>query len=225
MASLLKPKEIITTHNASGASRAAVLGFVVVIVDVIDMSTSLEAALEKGAKIILGASPDKTRAPVKVNPFNIGLEAARQARKLDNEIIIISEPRWGSDNDRLGNCNKLIEGIQEGRGKIVDILPNIGAEVGNMTDFKDKIVVCVSDTGGVAFDAAWQIHQDILTGTIARTLNAKGREPAQLAAQRAIDLAQDRSIALVAASANSLEDVLAANYIAQLIIEKGYLNT
>ncbi|MGI6226373.1 MAG: hypothetical protein ACOYJ1_08980 [Peptococcales bacterium] len=223
MVKLAGHKEVITTYNASGAARAASLGFIVVIVDIIDMSTSLEAALEQGALFVFGASPDNSKVPVEVNPFRIGLVAGEKAKELGTEIIIITEPRYGSESARINNCQKFINGVQKTGGVIGEILPNIGAEIGKMADFKGKIVVCISATGGVAFDAAWQFHHDILTGTIARTLSHKGKETAELAAKRAIDLAQGRNIAVVASSSNSLEDVLGANYIAQTIINMGYL--
>ncbi|KJS82737.1 MAG: hypothetical protein JM58_14240 [Peptococcaceae bacterium BICA1-8] len=225
MEKLQQAKEVITTFNASGALRAASQDFVVVIVDVIDMSTSIEAALEKGAIFVLGASPDISKVPVYVNPYKIGLAAGSKAKDLGSKVIIITEPRWGEKWERENNCQKLISGINDGGGQVEEILPNIGAEVGKMLDFKDKVVVCVSDTGGVAFDAAWQMKKDILTGTIARTMTTKGKETALLAAKRAINLAKDRNIAIVAASANSLEDVLGASFIAQTIIELGYLNS
>lgn len=224
MGKLSKPKEVITTYNASGAARAANLGFVVVIVDVIDMSTSLEAALENGALLVLGASPDNIKLPIMLDPFQIGKEAGRRAKEAGSELIIITEPRSGSERERINNCQKLISGVHDVEGVISKFLPNIGAEVGKMADFEGKIVVCISATGGVAFDAAWQFHHDVITGTIARTIKTKGKEPAQLAAKRAINLAQGRNIAVVAASANSLEDILGANYITQTIVEMGYLN-
>ena len=77
---------------------------------------------------------------------------------------------------------------------------------------------------GVAFDAAWQYQQDVVTGTIARTINLKGIQPAVIAAQRAIELARGRGIAVIAASSNSQEDILGANLIGQAIIDAGYLN-
>ena len=125
----------------------------------------------------------------------------------------------------LNNCQQLKRGIEASGSTISKLIPNIGAETAKMADFKDKIVICVSATGGVAFDAAFQVHQDVITGTIARTIKARGKEPAIRAAKRAIELAQGRNIAVVAASSNSLEDVLGANFIAQTIIETGYLNT
>ena len=78
MEKLSPARELIISFNATGAVRAARLGFVPVIVDVVDMSTSLEAALQQGAAFILGASPDKTRAPVQVNPYKIGLFAGKK---------------------------------------------------------------------------------------------------------------------------------------------------
>ncbi|MDN5324193.1 MAG: hypothetical protein PWQ67_2647 [Clostridia bacterium] len=224
MEKLLKGKEVITTFNASGAVRAATLGYVVLIVDIIDMSTSLEAALQKGAALVLGASPDVTKAPVKVNPYKIGFWGGTKSKELNTSIVILSEPRWGKKKERINNCSKVIEGIKDAGGKIEDIIPNLGAEVGKVTDFDKKIVICVSDTGGVAFDAAWQIHQEVTVGTIARTLTTKGKESAHLAAQRVVELANGKNIAVVAASSNSLEDILGANYITQTIIEMGYLN-
>jgi hypothetical protein len=51
---------------------------VVVIVDIIDMSTTLEAALEAGARKVYGASPDGVIVPVDVKPEVIGLEAGEK---------------------------------------------------------------------------------------------------------------------------------------------------
>ncbi|WP_198142388.1 hypothetical protein [Syntrophaceticus schinkii] len=47
---------ITVTTDASGAYHAACSGQVVVIVDVIDMSTTLEVAIQEGAALVLGAS-------------------------------------------------------------------------------------------------------------------------------------------------------------------------
>ncbi|MGI6552813.1 MAG: hypothetical protein ACOX37_07210 [Bacillota bacterium] len=49
-----------------------------VIVDIIDMSTTLEAALEAGARKVYGASPDGVIVPVDVKPEVIGLEAGKK---------------------------------------------------------------------------------------------------------------------------------------------------
>lgn len=217
-------REVTVGFNASGAARAASQGYVVLIVDVIDMSTSLEAALDGGAAFIFGASPDKTKAPVQVNPFRIGYIAGQKAQELESEVVIITEPRWGTKTQRSNNCTNVLRGIKDAGACVLDIVPNLGAEVIKTIDFQNKIVVCVSDTGGVAYDAAFQFHEKVITGTIARTPKMKGNQPALKAVQRAIDLAQGENIAVIAASSNSLEDVLGANYICQMIINLGYLN-
>ena len=188
------------------------------------MSTSLEAALDGGAAFIFGASPDKTKAPVQVNPFRIGYIAGQKAQELESEVVIITEPRWGTKTQRSNNCTNVLRGIKDAGASVLDIVPNLGAEVIKTIDFQNKIVVCVSDTGGVAYDAAFQFHEKVITGTIARTPKMKGNQPALKAVQRAIDLAQGENIAVIAASSNSLEDVLGANYICQMIINLGYLN-
>jgi hypothetical protein len=213
-------KTIVTT-DASGAQQSARQGLVVVVVDVIDMSTSLESALDAGAYAVLGASPDFTRAPVKVAPELIGEEAARLSKESGEGIIIISEPRVGTDEERLARCQKLIKGIETGKGSIEAVLPNLGAETAKMADIHGRVVVAVTDTGGVAYDAAYQESKWVTVGTVARSLKQRGVQPAMTAARRAIDLArtnQAEGIAVVAASRNSMEDILAAQFIANLIM-------
>jgi hypothetical protein len=72
----------------------------------------------------------------------------------------------------------------------------------------------------VAFDAAFQESRRLTVGTVARTLKQKGMEPALTAVSRARKMLQetDQGIAVVAASRNSLEDVLAAQFIANLFL-------
>ncbi|MGE5381470.1 MAG: hypothetical protein ACM3NT_10450 [Methylocystaceae bacterium] len=209
---------IVTLTDASGAYWAAEQGMLVIVVDVIDMSTTLEAALEAGAKVILGASPDFSRAPVTLDPYKIGLQAAAQANNLETSIVVISEPRVGSEDDRARRCLKLLEGIQIGGGRLDGIFPNLGAETPRLIDLKDRVVIAATDTGGVAFDAAFQIAPERVTvGTIARTLGKKGRQPVEACLQRTHQMFKETGasgIAVVAASRNSLEDILAANYIA-----------
>lgn len=208
------------TTDASGAVSAAKQGLAVMIVDVIDMSTTLESALDAGAVKVFGASPDFTRAPVKVDPERIGRIAARTALAEGVGIIVVSEPRTGGDEERLQRCQKLMEGLNS-EGVIIEaIVPNLGAETPLLTDFENRVVVAVTDTGGVAFDAAYQITDKVVTGTIARTLRQKGTAPATTAALRALTLMEHApGIAVVAASRNSQEDILAARYILELIKE------
>ncbi len=217
---MVKSKRIIVSSDASGAVQAAREGMLLIIVDVIDMSTTLESALDAGAAAILGCSPDFTRAPVKVAPEEIGQEASRLAREKGRGIILVAEPRVGSEEERRGRCQRVISGIEKEGGLIEAVVPNIGAETPRLVDMKDRVVVAVTDTGGVAFDAAFQESRRLTIGTVARTLKQKGMEPALTAVSRARKMLQetDQGIAVVAASRNSLEDVLAAQFIANLFL-------
>ena len=78
-------KSIIVTTDASGARQAVRENLLAMIVDVIDMSTTLESALDAGAYAVLGCSPDYSRAPVPLDPHKIGQEAARLARETGQE--------------------------------------------------------------------------------------------------------------------------------------------
>ena len=118
------------------------------VVDVIDMSTTLESALDAGALRVFGASPDFTRAPVKVDPERIGRIAARAALADGVGVIVVSEPRAGGDEERLQRCQKLMEGLNS-EGVIIEaVVPNLGAETPKLTRFENRVVVAVTDTGG-----------------------------------------------------------------------------
>jgi len=217
-----KLPRIIVSSDASGAQEAAKAGMLVMIVDVIDMSTSLESSLDAGAYAVLGASPDFTRAPVKVSPEEIGKKAAHLAREAGNGIILIAEPRVGSDEERIARCQKIIKGIEKEKGFIEAVLPNIGAETPKLATMKGRVVVAISDTGGVAYDAAFVESPRVITGTIARTLNQKGMQPALTAVKRIMQTIEerDKGVAIIAASRNSMEDVLAAQFIANLLLQE-----
>ncbi|MEN6350536.1 MAG: hypothetical protein ABFD08_14215 [Syntrophomonas sp.] len=216
-------KRIIVSSDASGARQAALEGMLVMIVDVIDMSTTLESALDAGAFAVLGCSPDFTRAPVKVDQERIGREAVSLARQNGSGIVIVTEPRVGSDEERLARCRKLVRGIESGRGAIEAVIPNLGAETPKITEMKNRVVVAVTDTGGVAFDAAYVESSLVTIGTVARTRSRKGMEPALTAVRRArLMLAENpdnNGVAIVAASRNSMEDILAAQFIANLMLK------
>ena len=217
-----KLPRVILTSNASGAQQAAREGMLVMIVDIIDMSTSLESAIDAGALAVFGASPDLTRAPVETDPEKIGQEAGRLAREYNTNIILIAEPRAGNDKERLDRCRKVIRGIEKEQAVIEKILPNLGAEIYKLADFEQRVAVAVSDTGGVAYDAAFLFTRQVFTGTIARSMSKKGMEPAWAAVERIRQnyIESDAGIAIVAASSNSQEDILAAKFIHDLLITK-----
>lgn len=215
-------KRIVISSDASGARQAALEGMLVMIVDVIDMSTTLESALDAGAYAVLGCSPDFTRAPVKVAQELIAKEACRLARESGRGIILAAEPRAGSDEERLARCQKFIKGIESERGMIEAVIPNLGAETPKLAEMKNRIVVAVTDTGGVAFNAAYVESRLVTVGTVARTLGQKGMQPALTAARRAREMLKDsdsNGIAVIAASRNSMEDILAAQFIANLMLK------
>ncbi len=213
---------VILTANASGAAWAARQGLVVVVVDVVDMSTSLEAALDEGAAAVFGASPDAASPPVAVDPGGVGRLAGERARKLGTGVVVIAEPRTGTGEQRKAGIQKMLGGIAAAGAKLEAVVPNLGASVAELADFKERVVVAATGSGGVAFDAALTAGAPVvLTGTVARTRHKKGKDPAMAAAIRTVEAAEKihRGIAVVAASSNSLEDLLAAEYIYRLILE------
>lgn len=212
--------EVVLATDASGAAEAARRGHVVVVVDIIDMSTALESALDEGALAVFGASPDGADPPVPVDPEKIGNMAGKTARLAGTDVILISEPRAGGDKERIRNARKAISGIERAGARVIEILPNIGAEVACLADLKGLVVIAITGSGGVAFDAAVTAGApDVLTGTVARTMRKKGPVPARDSARRAVEAARrlKTGITVVAASGNSVEDVLAARYIHELI--------
>ncbi|AGL01987.1 hypothetical protein [Desulfoscipio gibsoniae] len=211
------------TVNASGAANAARQGDVVVIVDVIDMSTTLEAALDAGACAVFGAAPDGAAPPVAIDPAAIGWLAGQVAREKGTGVVLVAEPRVGTDDERLGKITGVTGGLARAGADISAVLPNIGAETPKLYDLHNQVVIAATATGGVAYDAAVCAGASaVLTGTVARTMRQKGAAPARAAAARAIQKARalDAGITVVAASGNSLEDVLAAEYITRTIIEE-----
>ncbi len=211
------------TVNASGAAAAGAGGDVVVIVDIIDMSTTLEAALDEDALAVFGAAPDKATPPVAVNPVRIGQIAGKLAVEKGAGVVMVGEPRVGTDEERLVSMSKTVAGLKQAGAAVEAVLPNLGAETVKLYDLRGKVIIAATGTGGVAFDAALTAGAPaVITGTVARTRHKKGHAPARAAAQRAADMARElgTGISVVAASGNSLEDILAAEFITRLIVEK-----
>ncbi|MTI79380.1 MAG: hypothetical protein FH758_00650 [Firmicutes bacterium] len=218
------PTIVNMTVNASGAAAAAKNGQVVVIVDIIDMTTTCEAALDAGALAVYGAAPDNVNCPVETNPEKIGFMAGSQAVDADAEVVVVAEPRVGGVKERMNNVSQVVEGIKKAGAKIGAVLPNLGSETGKLTELEGKVLVAATGTGGVAFDAAVTAGAPaVLTATVARTMRKKGTMPAKEGVKRALVAAEQlkTGITVVAASANSLEDILAAEYLVkQIIMEK-----
>jgi len=214
---------VYVTADAGGAARAACRGQVVMIVDVIDMSTVCEAVLDEGALAVYGAAPDDASPPVPVDQVRVGRLAGEHACSFNAGVILIAEPRVGSDRERLSAVQKVLRGVRESGANVEAVLPNLGAETVKLADFQRRVVVVATKAGGVAFDAALTGGAPaVLTGTVARTVKKSGPACALAAARRACAAARQhqKDIAIVAASANSLEDVLAAEYIFKLILKR-----
>jgi hypothetical protein len=211
------------TVNASGAVVAARRGDVVVIVDIIDMSTTLEAALDAGALVVFGAAPDHVTPPVSIDPAAIGYAAGKLALKNNTGVVLVTEPRVGTGAQRLEGATKVLAGLAKAGVEVRAVLPNLGAETPKLFDLAGQVIIAATATGGVAYDAAFNAGAPtVLTGTVARTMQKKGSEPARAAATRAVEraVALQAGITVVAASGNSLEDLLAAEYIVRLIMEQ-----
>jgi hypothetical protein len=202
-------------YNASGAYRAAQYGRVVLVVDVIDMSTTLEAARQQGAFLTLGASPSPCRAPVPLDPVAIGRFAGERSVSRGHQVVLIAEPRWGDEEERFRRATGVLDGLKSAGVTVDRIYPNLGAETVKLVDFRDKIVIAVTDCGGAAFDAAFNAGAPVLIGTIARTFGYTGQDNANDALRRAVYLAekQECGLSVVASSEKAMEDVLAAKYL------------
>ena len=215
------------TFNASGAAEGAKRGDIVVIVDIIDMSTSAEVAIESGAVAIFGAAPSHCKVPVRIDPEGMGYLAGKTALELKTQLIVVAEPRYGGEEERKSRAGAALSGVVRAGGEILHIVPNIGSEIAKLADFKDKVALFVSDTGGVAYDAAYQSGApSVLTATVTRTPQKKGMEPARTGIERAVEHARkfNCGVTITAASSNSMEDVLAGQYLLQLLINSGFLN-
>jgi hypothetical protein len=155
-----------------------------------------------------------------VNSARIGKYAAMMAEKLKTEVVVIAEPRIGTKEERQERAAGFLEGLHAAGKQEVGIYPNQGAEISRLVDLKDKVVVAITDCGGAAFDAAFNAGASVVTATIARTPGRTGWENVNAAVERASRIAEQEGtgITLVAASGKALEDVLAANYLAEQLL-------
>lgn len=221
----MKTRRLDVTFNASGAADAATRGRVVVVVDVVDAGTSAEAAVAAGAADVLGAAPTDGTIPVPVDPGAVGRRAAIEAGKLGTGVVVVAEPRVGTDEDRRRRCLPVLQALRTSGVEHV-LVPNQGAELASLAPLRDRMVVIVSTTGGAAFDAALTAGAPAVAfATTGRVPDRTGWDVAGLGVERAIRLAEqhDADLAIVAATANSADDVLAAFELARAVISRGFL--
>lgn len=221
----MRARRLDVTFNASGAAEAGSRGRVVAVVDVVDSSTSAEAAIAGNAAAVLGASPAGAAAPVRLDPGAVGRRAAGIAGKLGTDVVVVAEPRVGPDERRRAAALPVLQALTTA-GVRYELTANQGAELVNLVEVERRVVVLVSETGGAAFDAA------IAGGapaacfvTTARVTGRTGWDMVGTGARRAIALADEhgRDLAIAAASANSADDCLAAFEIARRVITEGFL--
>ena len=219
------PSALEVGFDASGAADAGARGRVVCIVDVIDAATSAEAALAAGARAVLGASPAGAAVPVAVDPAAVAGRAVTLAREAGSGVVVVAEPRVGPDEPRATSARPVLEAIGEAAIG-AELVANQGAELGALARFAGQVVVVVSATGGTAYDAAFRTGAPgVCFATTARVEGRSGWEVANLGAERAAALARehDAGLSVVAASANSMDDCLAAFEVARILLQAGDL--
>jgi hypothetical protein len=209
------------TFNASGAAEAGARGRVVVIVDVVDSSTSAEAALAGGALDVLGAAPAGVTVPVPVDPGAVGRRAASVAAKTGTDVLVVSEPRVATDDERRGRTLPVLQALRTA-GVGYELAPNQGAELLRAANLEGRLVVVVSTTGDAALAAG---ASSVGFATTARIEGRTGWDVAAAGARRAIEAAREAraGISIVAASANSTDDVLGSFELARAIVAEGFL--
>jgi hypothetical protein len=221
----VRARRLEVTFNASGASEAGSRGRVVAIVDVVDSSTSAEAAVAGNAAAVLGASPAGLGAPVRLDPGAVGRRAAGIAGRLGTDVVVVAEPRVGPEDRRRAAALPVLQALTTA-GVRYELAPNQGAELIDLVNVDRRVVVLVSSAGGTAFDAALAAGAPAACFvTTARVSGRTGWDLVGNGARRAIVLADEhtRDLAIVAASANSADDCLAAFEIARRVITEGFL--
>ena len=213
--------------NPSGASDAGKRGRAVMVVDVIDASTTAEAALAAGALAVLGASPaGLTSLPVPLDPAGVGRRAGELAKANNTAVIIAAEPRAAGEDERTAACAPVLEGIAKAGAVVEAILPNLGMETARLAELKGRVLVIVSASGGVVYDTALASGAGTVGwATVARTVNRTGWTSAEAGAERAVSLGRlaGHRLSVIASSSNAPEDLQGAVEIARLVITSGFL--
>jgi len=215
------------SFDASGAAEAGARGRAVAVVDVVDAATSAEAAVALGAVDVLGAAPAGAAPPVPVSPEAVGTRAASIARQRGTDVLVVAEPRVGPPGERAERAAPVTRAL-DAAGVRYEVVANQGAEVGGLAAMAGRVVVVVSTTGGAAFDAALAAGAPgACFVTTARIAGMTGWEVTRLGAIRGIELADRHggALSIVAASANSTDDCLAAFEVARAVIDQGFLRS
>lgn len=215
------------SFNTSGAYQAGKRGDVVVVVDVVDMSTTAESIIESNAISIYGVAPKGVSLPVETDYKKIAALAINDAKNNKTSVVLVAEPRIANDSDRRKAVEDIIREIEKNGINVDCIVANQGIETPKLADFTKKVAIIASQTGGSTFDAANHAGASkVLTGTVVRTMKSTGYENIEKAAERAINAAKksNKGITVVAATANSYDDNAAAQQICNEIIRKGFLS-
>ena len=221
----MRARTLEIAFNASGAADAGKRGRVAAIVDVVDSSTSAEAALTHGAAAVLGGAPAGVKVPAQVDPGAIGRKAAAIAGPAGTSVVVVSEPRVGTEEDRRQRVLPVLQALRTASVEY-ELVPNQGAELPGLVDVAGRVVVVVSSTGGTAFDAAaCGGAAAVCFATTARVEGRTGWEVADAGVRRVLDLADEHraDVSIVAATANSADDCLAAFELGRRVIAAGFL--
>jgi hypothetical protein len=221
----MRARTLEVAFNASGAAEAGRRGRVVAVIDVVDSSTSAEAALVHGATAVLGAAPAGVTVPTQVDPGAIGRKAAALAGQEGTSVVVVSEPRVGTEEDRRRRVLPVLQALRTASVEY-ELVPNQGAELPGLVDVRGRVVVVVSSTGGTAFDAATcGGAAGVCFATTARVEGRTGWQVADAGVRRVLDLADQHTadVSIVAATANSADDCLAAFELGRRVIAEGFL--
>jgi hypothetical protein len=162
-----------------------------------------------------------------VSPEAVGTRAASIARQRGTDVLVVAEPRVGPPGERAERAAPVTRAL-EAAGVRYEVVANQGAEVGGLAAMAGRVVVVVSTTGGAAFDAALAAGAPgACFVTTARIAGMTGWEVTRLGAIRGIELADRHggALSIVAASANSTDDCLAAFEVARAVIDQGFLRS
>jgi hypothetical protein len=131
----------------------------------------------------------------------------------------------GTEEDRRRRALPVLQALRSASIEY-ELVANQGAELPGLVEVDGRIVVIVSSTGGAAFDAALAHGAPAACfATTARIEGKTGWDVLGVGAKRALDLAEEHEtdLSIIAASANSTDDCLAAFELARRVVAEGFL--